>query len=70
MLCFSSEDSGEREGECREEAEGGSAGAADQSVPGPDGGPDPAAGPVGARQRQVRNSYSTTYYYILYILHI
>lgn len=56
MLCFcSTEDGGEREGERGEdlEAEGGSAGAAHQSLPGPDGGPHPAAGPVGARQGQV-----------------
>lgn len=33
-----------------EEAEGGPAGAAHSSVPGPDGGAHPAAGAVGARQ--------------------
>lgn len=55
MLC-PSEDGGEREGECREdaEAEGGPAGSAHQSVPGPDRGAHPAAGPVGAGQGQVR----------------
>lgn len=55
LFCCSSEDGGEREGERREdvEAESGPAGAADPGVPGPDGGPDPAAGAVGARQGQV-----------------
>lgn len=55
LCCCSSEDGGEREGERREdvEAESGPAGAADPGVPGPDGGPDPAAGAVGARQGQV-----------------
>lgn len=58
MLCYCfTEDGREWEGECREdlEAEGGSAGAADQSVPGPDSGPHPATGPVGARQGEVRD---------------
>lgn len=61
LCCCSSEDGGEREGERREdvEAEGGPAGAADQSIPGPDGGPHPAAGPVGARQGQVRTMSQT-----------
>lgn len=55
LFCCSSEDGGEREGERREdvEAESGPAGAADPGVPGPDGGPDPAAGAVDARQGQV-----------------
>uniref|UniRef100_H3CB71 Uncharacterized protein n=2 Tax=Tetraodon nigroviridis TaxID=99883 RepID=H3CB71_TETNG len=45
---------GEREGECGEdaEAEGGPAGPAHPSVPGPDRGPHPAPGPVGAGQGQ------------------
>lgn len=57
MLCCFTEDSREREGECREDlqAEGGSAGAADQGLPGPDRGAHPAAGPVGSREREVGN---------------
>lgn len=56
LCCCSSEDGGEREGERREdvEAEGGPAGTAHQSVPGPDGSPHPAAGSVGASKGQVR----------------
>lgn len=54
MLC-SPEDGGEREGGLGEDvqAEGGPAGAADTGLPGPDRGPDPAAGSIAARQGQV-----------------
>lgn len=55
LCCVSSEGGGEREGERGEavQAEGGPPGPAHPGLPGPDRGPHPASGPVGAGQGQV-----------------